>query len=223
MFRHFLMAMREGGTGPTAAPAYGYRIRDELSRDSLSNAPPADQRLVESPERRSYSDLLRTRITAERDRAVEHGWQMMTQKQFIRAITRFEAAEAADRTCSAARVGIFFAALLDESVARADAALGRIIDSDPEVFKLDIDIRVKCPFPELLAQTTSSLGRAARQNPDKPGALAVNAFYLWFSGEREEALRMADEIHRNHRTSPLAVIAARMRGETDTSNSGLSG
>lgn len=218
MFHHIITTMREGGTAPAINPRFGRDIRDDLTKESLANAPPAENRLQESGHRRTHAEMLSERIAAERDRAVQQGWQLVGERHFVRAIPRFEAAEAADRDCTEARVGIFMAALTDGSIARADAVLRRIIISDPDVFQMKIDVRSKLPDPEFFDATASSIGRTARQNSKDPGLAALHAFYVWYLGQPEEALRVAEEVYRDHRTSPYGPMAARMRGEKEASS-----
>lgn len=202
-----------GNSAPTRNLKNGRRIRDQLSQISLDNAPSVESYLEDSPERRSYSEVLASRINAECKRAIEDGWEFFREGEYGKAIRRFEAAEVANRDEPEAVVGIICSALMDSGNQLAYTILSRAMVRGQRIFEVEIDLLDLHPNPEFVTDMVAKAGLMARQNPDKEGLVAMSAFLLWFSGQHGESLRLADQIYEEHRTSPFASMAAQMRGE----------
>ncbi|MCK4660538.1 MAG: hypothetical protein KAV82_13540 [Phycisphaerae bacterium] len=214
MFHRMLLTHQLGNTTPARHPQWGLRIRDALSQQSLDNAPNVDSALGKSPQRRSYSATLADLIAAQQKQAISDGWELFSKGEYRQAIRRFEAAESAGHRDPEAPVGIIFSTIADGGIQLAYVVLLRAIERGQGVFDLELDLRSKHPDPEQLSVVISAISRAARQNPDNVNSVAMSAFLLWFSGERKAALRIAERIHKDHRTSPFASMAAQMRGES---------
>jgi hypothetical protein len=115
----------------------------------------------------------------------------------------------------------------------ADAVLAQLLELGSNPFGLDIDLREKDLDEAFLLQLASTYGRLARARSTEASVqartgtaetereyraealkwLAMHAFILWHVGDREEALRMADDLYERHRTTIYASMAAMMRGE----------
>ena len=205
-----------GNTAPVRRRGRDWQIRDALAQQSLDNAPPPESYLENAANRRSYSEMLAERIAAEHARAIKEGWQFLSAGNYRQAILCFEAAETANRDDPEAAVGIICAAITDKhpSYQLAYTVLLRVIGRGRVVFDVDIDLRDKHSDPDSVTHMVGSIQRLARQSPADLNLAAMSAFLLWFSGERDEALRVADRIHEEHRTSPFASMAAQMRGES---------
>ena len=153
------------------------------------------------------------RITARRTRAISDGWEYYQEGQFGAAIRQFKAAEACDRTDPEAALGIIASSVAHHNNASAQTALSRAITRAPGLFELEIDLHDKHPEPQVLAEYVATLGLVVRKNPDDDSFAGMHAFLLWFTGQQTEALLVADRIYEEHRSSPYAAMAARMRGE----------
>jgi hypothetical protein len=203
-----------GNTAPARNPEGIGRIRDEMSQRSLDHAPAPERVLNDLGEHRPYSEMLAERLAAERHRAITEGWELFNRGDYGQAVRRFQTAEVADREDPAAAVGIICSAMANESSALANVVFARLLDRGRGVFGLEVNLRTKHVNPDYITAMVSQVGRAARQNPENIQMAAMSAFLLWFSGDHDEALRVADQIYAEHRTSPFAALAAQMRGET---------
>ncbi|MFH0982434.1 MAG: hypothetical protein V2A79_12980, partial [Planctomycetota bacterium] len=142
------------------------------------------------------------------------GWERFHDGQYREAVECFAAAEVANPADPQAAIGTVFAAVADRSGALADSVLERLLARGTGVFAMELDVRTKLADPELITQRVANVSRMARQNLDAVSLQAMSAFLLWFTGQHDEALRVADRIHEKDRTSAYAPLAAQMRGES---------
>jgi hypothetical protein len=199
-----------GLTGPVRDREGVRQIRDETSWTSLRNAP-SPIRENDGGERRSYSQILGEQLAAQHRRAVTEAWTWFREGNYGKALRGFETAEVTGRDDPEPAVGMIWAAMANDSQALAHVVFMRLMRNETPVFGLPIDVRNKHTDPEFIASIVTQLGRAARQNPDNVEMAALSVFLCWFSGQQDEALRLADQIRDEHRTSTFASLAAQMR------------
>lgn len=169
--------------------------------------------MAERDNRRSHAEILSRRIAAERARILERAWAFFHDGEYRRAICLFEAAQAAGPEDPEAAVGTICSAMADGSKHLAFTVLSRVMESGQSVFDVDVDLRSRHADPEFVATVLSTSRRNARRDPENVTLAAMAAFLGWFAGEQDEALRVAERIYEEHRTSPFASMAATMRGE----------
>jgi hypothetical protein len=186
------------------------QIRDETSWTSLRNAP-SPIRDHDGGERRSYSQILGDQLAAEHRRAVAEAWTWFREGNYGKALRGFETAEVTGRDDPEPAVGVIWAAMANDSQALAHVVFMRLMRRETSVFGLPLDVRKKHADPEFVATIVTQMGRAARQNPDNVEMAALSVFLCWFAGQQEEALRLADQIRDEHRTSTFASLATQMR------------
>ena len=214
LLHRMLLTNQLGNTAPARRPKWGRQIRDELSQRSLDNASPPEQALDNPADRRSYSEVLAERIAAEHARAITRGWELFHEGEHLQAIRQFESAEISDPHDAEAVVGIIFSAVVGGSHGLANVVLSRAVKRGQGLFDVDVDLRSKHSDPEVIHRIVVDVSRSARQNTGSINLAAMSAFLLWFSGQQDEALRVAERIYEEHRTSPFASMAAQMRGES---------
>ncbi|UCG16150.1 MAG: tetratricopeptide repeat protein [Phycisphaerales bacterium] len=121
--------------------------------------------------------------------------------------------------------------LLADQTRRVSSLPGVAEESPPNVFQCDVDLRSLVTVPaqtpdvesgeyqvpaiepwsnEKLDSILRSLAIASDTSAAAPTA-GVRVLTLWYAGERDEALRLADRIHRANRGSPLARMALEIR------------
>ncbi len=214
LLHRMILTSQLGNTAPARRPKWGLQIRDELSQTSLDNASPPEQALDNPADRRSYSEVLAERIAAEHARAIARGWEFFLEGEYHQAIRQFESAEISDPHDAEAAVGVISSAVVDGSHGLAGVVLLRAVKRGQGLFDVKVDLQSKHSDPEVIRHIVVAVSRSARQNPENVNLAATSAFLLWFSGQDDEALRIAERIYEEHRTSPFASMAAQMRGES---------
>ncbi|MCP4591518.1 MAG: hypothetical protein GY842_12300 [bacterium] len=220
LFRRSGLLRALGNTAPTRLTRWGHEIRDGLAQESLDNLPAPESYQEDAATRRTYSEIMAERITAAYFRALADGWRLLREGENQRSIRRFESASLADPTSAEAVVGMVLAASAGGNTELGTIVLARGIRQSLDMFEVDVNLLEVHPDPEAVARMIAALGRQVRQSPDNVSLTGVLAFLTWFTGQREEALRIADRMYEEHRTTPLAAMAAQMRGE-DTASFGV--
>jgi hypothetical protein len=130
--------------------------------------------------------------------------------------------------------------LLAVQTQRASALPGAAEEGPTNLFQCDVDLRalVKPPAPapkaesddpqldaiepwsnEKLDSILDSLALTSDNTAAATPVAGVHILTLWYAGERDEALRLAEKIRRGNRASPLATMAldirAAMEGEPE--------
>ncbi len=141
---------------------------------------------------------------------VREAWGWFKDGAYRRAERAFESADVLEPGDMVSRIGQFFSLLGLGATRTARSVLYEINKRDPNPFLYPLnvaDILNDRRRASLLRVQTQVPTDAPRENPD---AAAMHAFVLWYLGERQEALSMAQAIVRESPGSPYEAWVSKM-------------
>lgn len=195
-------------------------LGSELARLDSAEVEPLD-----SPNRRAQSEVMNDRLVAMRTRAMAEAWSRFRKGDYQRARSSFESAEMLDRDDPEPRSGIFFCYVAEGSYLQALQAMNRVVTWDVRRGVFDLDLRLEERFQSDAIEDPVERRQAAERRLsaamegfkaffDKyrtQGPVQVAASYaLWHTGNRQEALLLADIIRKNDPNGPYGNFANRM-------------
>jgi hypothetical protein len=164
---------------PVRNATRGGRIRDRLTNESLLNMPSTDQLSLDDPTpRRSFSDLLETRLQAEIDKRVGDAWAAFRAGRYQTASYKFDTLSRWKGREVEATLGMLFSAMATQQERSAGALAGRFFpdpgteddsgsadldEADPNPFLADIDLTALAATPadDPPPPTTRAAGEAS--------------------------------------------------------------
>ena len=163
----------------------------------------------------TLADSLQGRLTDTGVSLRARGWAYFEDGEYRRAVRAFESAAMLAPKDVGPRIAEIFCFLSVASFRTAAAALEQLARQDHMLFADSIDvaahyseqtellrIRIQC---RLLSQRTQSAAREA----------AVYPFFLWYVGDREEALTEAGVVAREHPNTVFAKWPGMMAGASE--------
>jgi len=197
-----------------AAPVFRANLRHASAAGLLTtvDTTPFEKRGADLPDTPAtdLGDALALHVRQSQQNLVRDAWGWFKDGAYRRAEMAFKSADVLEPADSLSRIGRYFSLLGLGSMRSALSMLQEINQRDPNPFVYSLNVADVVAERQRVAQfrvQTQMPSDAPRRAPD---IAAMHAFTLWYLGERQEALSVAQAIAAASPGSPYGTWASKM-------------
>lgn len=154
----------------------------------------------------TLGEHIRRQTQLNLERSLELGWEAFTDGEFRRSLRYFQAAAIQGRDEAEPAVGEVLSYLLSGSISAATVNLRQLAGrlDNPFMVELPPRLRGRLADDQVLVRSLLITRRFSETNADTPEAVGLHVFFLWFSGQQDEAIRVAQTLPGIAPLSPFA-------------------
>lgn len=166
---------------------------------------------------------LETSVESSHRTTMKDAWDLFKSADYRGAMRTFESAEILEPDDTTARIGGIFSLIAVGSYNAALTELRLLDQDDPNVFLNPIDVAAKLDDRQRVAAMRVQTRTASDAPRERPELAGLHAFVLWYFGDHQEALSIAQAIAQESPNAAYAQWAHKMNAALEASTSGSTG
>lgn len=166
---------------------------------------------------------LETSVVASHRTTMGEAWDLFKNGDYRGAMRTFDSAEILQPDDTTARIGAIFSLIGVGSYNAAITELRLLDQDDPNLFLNPIDVAAKLDDRQRVAAMRVQTRVASDAPRERPELAGLHAFVLWYFGEHQEALSIAQAIAEESPNAAYAQWAHKMKAAEAASTSGSTG